>query len=678
MFQVETPNLGVSAINRINMKKQAFILVAILSVCNMAYSQTSQKLIVDNVNINIIGTRFSVDYSNNSPSETVNPKSNVFDGKYNTFFASYERSYTWVGLDLGQKHVITQVAYCPRWDNAGRLLLGVIEGANNPDFGDAVPIYMITETPPTNRLTHQTVNNTRGFRYVRYVGPHDARCNIAELEFYGYAGEGNHSQLTQITNIPDVIIHTTNAREITSKTDYIKGIISFVSEEGTKIHTDSLDIRGRGNASWGFEKKPYRIKLYTKAKILGNSAEAKNWTLISNHGDKTLMRNLLAFDISKLFNMPYTPAGQAVNVFLNGEYKGCYQLCDRIDVRKHRVDITEMKPADISGENLTGGYLVEIDNYAYSETSWFTSQKNNIPVTIHSPDKDEIVTQQKNYIRNYFNRFEAAVYASDFRDPLTGYRKYMDTTTFINRFLIEELCGNTDEFSSVYLYKQRGDDKFYFCPVWDFDTAFDNDHRGYPVNDKTDWLYKTGGGAAEGVRSLIDRLLSDSKLYYDGIRDTYFRYRDNGIITKENMEALVDNYVGILDESQKLNFKRWDVIDEWVHMINHHTGSYQREVDILKSYLVNRVDWMDKRLRYVPPSGISQPFPSANIGSGDGNVHISGIRHALTVEIVDLTGRIVYRNNRTEEVVIPLQKGIYLIRISDKTGAHTTTKCVVN
>ena len=273
---------------RIHCEKKFSILLILLSIGSgliSIYAQTSVKLPATT----IIGTNTSVDYSTNSPSTTVNTKSNAFDGNLNTYFASYERSGTWLGLDLGEKHILTKIAYAPRYhdfpEGPKRLVLGIFEGANNPDFGDAVPLLMITEAPPPNVMTEQSIHCSKGFRYVRYVGPNDMRCNIAEIEFYGYQSAGDNSHFPQLTNLPVISIHTVNNQDITSKEQYVKGIVSIIHDGA--IFSDSLDIRGRGNASWTFPKKPYRMKLYNKVNLLGFPAREKSWTLINNWGDKT-------------------------------------------------------------------------------------------------------------------------------------------------------------------------------------------------------------------------------------------------------------------------------------------------------------------------------------------------------------------------------------------------------
>ena len=339
----------------------------------------------------VIGTTETVDYSTFNKSTSVNTREMAFDGKLDTFFASWERSYTWTGLDLGSPHVITRVGWSPRNDVHGeeRVMLGVFEGANREDFMDALPLYIIKERGTIGVVSHADVDCSAGFRYVRYIGPSDARCNIAEIEFYGHQGEGDDSHLYQLTNLPTVSIHTLDGVIPFDKVTNIEARISIIADGEQNLLSEVGSIRERGNYSRSFPKKPYRIKFEKKKQVLDAPAKAKKWTLINNYGDKTLMRNLLAFELSRRMGMPYTPYGRAVDVLLNGEYKGCYQLCDQVQVHKNRVDITEMTPQDVSGSALTGGYFFEIDAYADQEQSKFWSGQGT-PVTIKSPEEDSI------------------------------------------------------------------------------------------------------------------------------------------------------------------------------------------------------------------------------------------------------------------------------------------------
>ena len=559
-------------------------------------SQMTFSMADDKLTGTVIGTLESVDYSNTSaPSLTVNTRDCAFDGDLKTFFASYERSYTWTGLDLGTPHVITRVGWSPRNDSQGgkRVLLGVFEGANREDFMDALPLYVIGEKGTIGTISYADVNCSRGFRYVRYVGPSDARCNIAELEFYGYAGEGDDSHLYQVTNLPTVTIHTLNGEIPYDKEHDIVSQLTIISDNGTKLLSEPGGTRERGNASRDFPKKPWRIKFDKKQNVLDAPAKAKKWTLINNYGDKTLMRNLLAFELSHRMGMSYTPYGTAVDVLMNGEYKGCYQLCDQIDINKNRVPITEMTPEDNDGDALTGGYLIEVDAYANKETSWFNSNKGN-PVTIKSPDDNEITSQQSQYIKNYFNTMEQQ------------WSTYLDLNSFLRHFLVGELSGNTDTYWSVYMYKERNDSKLYTGPVWDFDLAFNNDKRIYPVNQKTDYIYRSGGSCAGKMKTFVDNIVVSNNAAKQQLLQIWDEVRQAGL-TETNVVSFIDDWEQQLQQSQRLNFLRWPILSQRVHQNPQALGSYAKEVDVVRQYMKERIAWMDKKLGYTyEPSGIQE------------------------------------------------------------------------
>lgn len=547
----------------------------------------------------IIGSRWSVDYdNNNAKSDRVNTKGNVFDGDFSTFFASYDRSGTWVGLDLGEKHVINKIGYAPRVSYAGRVRLAVIEGANKSDFSDAIPIYLIKEEGVQNQMTYAEINCSRGFRYVRYVTPNDVRCNLAELAFYGEKGEGDDSQFYQITNLPTVVINTEGAQEVISKEEELSSVVYIVSEGGKNLlATENTGVRGRGNASWGFPKKPYRLKFDEKQQLLDAPAKAKKWTLINNYGDKTLMRNMIAFEISRRVGLAYTPYCHPVDVVLNGEYRGCYQLCDQIEVNKNRVNITEMEPEDTALPELSGGYLIEIDAYAASEASHFFSSLGT-PVTIKSPDDDEIVAAQTRYITDYFNRMESVIFSSNYADEETGYRKYLDLDSFLKHFIVGELSGNTDTYWSVYMAKDRDSDQFFTGPVWDFDIAFDNDQRTYPVDHLNDFIYATVGSvASESVRNMVNVIIKKDEAARQRLLELWNIARSEQGIDETSLLAYVDQTVALLNESQKLNFFRWDILNQRVHENPQALGSYEKEVDVVKNFINKRVSKMDVLIR---------------------------------------------------------------------------------
>lgn len=543
----------------------------------------------------IIGSQWSVDYdNNNAKSERVNTKGNVFDGDFNTYFASYDRSGTWVGLDLGEKYVINKIGYSPRLSHQTRVRLAVIEGANNADFSDAIPIHVIKEAGVEKEMNYAEINCSRGFRYVRYVTPNDVRCNLAELAFYGEKGEGDDSQFYQITNLPTVVINTKGAQEVTSKEEELSSVVYIVSEEGKKLlATEKTGVRGRGNASWNFPKKPYRLKFDEKQQLLDAPAKAKKWTLINNYGDKTLMRNILAFELSRRFGLAYTPYCHPVDVVLNGEYRGCYQLCDQIEVNKNRVNITEMEPEDVTLPELSGGYLIEVDAYASTEASHFYSTLGT-PVTIKSPDDEDIVNAQTRYITDYFNRMENAVFASNFADPETGYRRFLDLDSFLKHFMVGEMSGNTDTYWSVYMTKDRESDKFFTGPVWDFDIAFDNDQRTYPIEAHTDYIFASKGSvASEAMRQMVNRIVKEDEGARQRLLELWSEARNTKGIDETSLLEYVDKTVELLNESQKLNFLRWNILSERVHENPQASGSYEGEVAIVKNFIRKRLPQMD-------------------------------------------------------------------------------------
>ena len=597
---------------RINLKQIIALFGLLLAVCigASAERQLAESAAAGQTKIALqdmfltgtpMGSSPSVEYVNFTATTTQNLPKDAFDGDMNTFYASYERSYTWVGLDLGSKHVITKVGWSPRNDGLGpkRVQLGVFEGANQPDFMDAVPLYVNDKQGTIGRMDYADVDCSVGFRYVRYIGPNDARCNVAELEFYGYPGDGDSTRLYTPTNLPCVVIHTKNNQEPYDKVNYIESVVTIVESRKSKVESqepkvvllsDSAGLRLRGNASMGFPKKPYRIKFANKHSVLGSPAKAKNWVLVNNYGDKTLLRNIVAFHVSEVLEMPYTPFCRPVDVILNGEYKGCYQLCDKIEVKKGRVEIDEMTATDVSGTALSGGYMWEVDGYANQEPSPYYSP-HGVPVTLHSPKDDEIVPTQRTYFENYYQTMENAVYKSSAND--TTWREYIDYKTFARYFLANEVCGNPDMLWSCFMYKKRGDMKTYTGPVWDFDIAFDNDYRIYPIANHTQFIFAGASNAESFARHIV---FADQRAR-DEMKEYWHRGRNRGI-SNEEMIAFIDSVATELDESQRLNFLRWPILNQYVHMNPVALGSYNGELQRLKGFVTMRISWMDQKLGY--------------------------------------------------------------------------------
>ncbi len=293
----------------------------------------------------------------------------------------------------------------------------------------------------------------------------------------------------------------------TSREHKTSGTIKMIREDGDIIYDGKLkQIKGRGNSTWGDPKKPYQIKLDKDTDLCETGLEDeanKTWVLLSGYKDRTLMRNQLTFAIAREMGLDYTPHCRQVDLYYDGEYRGLYLLCEKTEVGKGRIDITNLEKQiekanpDCSPDeqpvktgltdrglicqtvqnlvmpDLDGGYLLEMDYEvrAREEASWFQTL-NNQYIVVESPEY--LPLSGMNSISDLYQTMENAVYHGGV-DPRTGkdYRELVDLESLAKMYLIEELSQDIDAYkSSQYFYKPEGEDKLYAGPVWDFDLAY--------------------------------------------------------------------------------------------------------------------------------------------------------------------------------------------------------------
>ena len=241
--------------------------------------------------------------------------------------------------------------------------------------------------------------------------------------------------------------------------------------------------------------------------------KCKKWVLINSYRDKTLMRNPVAWAMSKRAERDFTPWSQVVDLLVNGDYRGTYTLADAVSVDANRIDITEMTETDTDDDFITGGYLVEADNNYGREPYHFLSTHGNT-MSVHEPDEDIMQSEQFIYIRDYWNDMEDIVFGANYTDWQTGQRSVLDMETFLKWFLVSEFNGNTDMICQVFLYKERMDNHFYTGPIWDADLALENDITTYPANERMDWTYKVRQTGQYG--QFVSRILSDPSVFAAG------------------------------------------------------------------------------------------------------------------------------------------------------------------
>ena len=241
--------------------------------------------------------------------------------------------------------------------------------------------------------------------------------------------------------MPVLSINTTDAADITSKDVYVTGRYAL-AETGAAAVEGALEVRGRGNSTWSMDKKPYRLKLTTSRSLLGMPA-SRHWVLLANHSDKTLMRNDITFMFSRSLGMEYTPRSQYVDLMVNGVYSGVYQLVEHIRIDKNRVNIPELKVGDTTADKISGGYLLEIDSRRGEDfciDSRIPMELPAVPMVFCLASPETLLQrewqQQRDYIENYIHATEAAIFFSNFSDPLVGYAAYLDVDSAINYYLI--------------------------------------------------------------------------------------------------------------------------------------------------------------------------------------------------------------------------------------------------
>lgn len=423
------------------------------------------------------------------------------------------------------------------------------------------------------------------------IGDKEQESNITVNDFskpltYDVIAQDNtkKSYVVKVTDngIGTLYLTTDGNAPIDSKDNYVTGNVKLVSNFTNIDYNGKTQVKGHGNSTWfDMPKKPYKLKLDKKASFMGMPA-GKSWILLANYADKSLIRNELAFDISRRFRRAFTPASRFVELYLNGEYRGNYQITQEVKEGTGLVDIEEQTPSTTTLPDLSGGYLVEQDLFSGGPVNFQTTHQ--MPFVVEYPDDDDINQQQKDYIANHFQKAEDALFADNFADPVNGYRKYFDVNTYVDYYIVNEVIGNPDVFRSTYLFKKRNDDHIYTGPIWDFDKAANNDNR---LGDQTNGLMLN---SAFDPKIWINRMMED--------RTFRQRIRTRWAEMKNNINALpndIDLLAKKLAISQAKNFTKWDILTKQSYLELQVNGSYAGEIAYLKTFMTAHIAWLDQK-----------------------------------------------------------------------------------
>ena len=474
-------------------------------------------------------------------------------------------------------------------DSRGQVSVSLFDG-NAPQFvrltevrPDAVPGAYVAV------LQDRGENNFLEDIYLRVRSAEGEVVTAPRVSVQGSAYREKEKLLVD-TGLPVVIIDTQGGKAVASKDTYVPGTVRIQGVgDWEGLAETGCEIRGRGNTTWYWPKKPYLLKLNEKQHIFGMHKH-KRWVLLANFMDRTLMRNLVSMKVASMTRLAWTPGCVPVELVLNGRHMGSYLLIEQVRVDNHRVAVTEMTPEDNAGDAVTGGYLLELDFHYDNPVQWIDPNGHNqqwgngIPFGVKYPDSEEITLQQLAYIKNYVAEAANTLYGKDFLNPETGYAKYIDVDSFIDYWIVFEVMGNHElgNPGSVFMHKDRGG-KLVAGPCWDFDWGV--------------LSYNTSPQARTG-------LVNRKAIWYERLmQDPAFKSRlksrfEELLPQLETIPAYMDECEKLLTASAALNFRMWnpaeDASQNGGHIINGDENmTFHDAVARLKSIY-------KERLRVIP------------------------------------------------------------------------------
>ena len=387
--------------------------------------------------------------------------------------------------------------------------------------------------------------------------------------------------------IPRIYITTQGGAPVVDKENYVPGTIRVedpsLTFADTAVFEAAMKIRGRGNSTWGMPKKPYKLKLEEKAKILGMPKD-KEWCLLANYSDKSLLRNIVSMEISRRLGFSWTPGMVSVEMWFNGAYQGVYSFSEHKKVAKSRVDIDVAKPENNSGEGLTGGFYLELENESINEPCFFKTDRYGVTFMFHEPE--EPTAEQQAWMRDYVNAFETTLWSLGHTDRgPTNYADYIDVRSFVNYYILQELAKNPDANfrKSTFLTKEQGK-KMEIYHVWDFDLCFGNCNYWGNGLIPGDFLLK---GAV-----WYERLFGKDPEWVKAVKTRW----DEVYEVLATIPEYLDAQVALLDGSQKRNFERWKILGTYVWPNAVWYNSYEEEIDYFKTFYIQRLHWLNEEI----------------------------------------------------------------------------------
>jgi hypothetical protein len=404
-----------------------------------------------------------------------------------------------------------------------------------------------------------------------------------------------------------------------------------------------------------------------------------DWILYGPYTDKSLIRNEVAFLLGRRTGR-YQPRTRFCELIVNGENFGLYVLIEKIKRDSKRVNIAELKNTDLSGDDLTGGYL-------------FTLEYGNLEM--RDPNAEDMMPQQLDYINGFYTELLRVLNSPDMADPVKGYRKYMDEQSLIDYIIINEAIKNCDAYYlSDYAYKNRDDrdGRLKYGPLWDNDLAFGNSifQNAYLT---TGWQFE------ENQYLRLTYVMRDTS-FTSQLAEKWHYLRQSSYLNTDSLMHTIDSIANYIQEARIRNYEIWPIIDKslFYQYPPYITSTYEEEIAFMKDYLTRRLEWVDANISaifYPMPSTVcswpaeSNCFVYPNPFSNELNV--TGITvgdGSYGIQIIDLAGRTVfseqYVNSNAERMgihiggpaVSGLKPGFYILLVKDKETAIFQQKII--
>jgi subtilisin-like proprotein convertase family protein/spore coat protein CotH len=368
------------------------------------------------------------------------------------------------------------------------------------------------------------------------------------------------------------------------------------------VYDGKIDIDLHGHSTKNFEKKSFHIETTDQngtpvdVSLMGMPAEHQ-WELIATYQDKTHARDPLAGRVWSDMGH-YAPRYRNVELVLNGEYYGIYEITEKIKRDSNRVHVKKLEPTENSWPDISGGYIILIDRN--DSPGWTSMMPGLCQSGAHFyyqyvyPDGNTITSQQANYIKSYLDSIETVMNSSYYPDPQIGYKKYIHVGSAVDYLLLNEFSRNVDAFRfSSFMYKDHTVDggKLHFGPEWDYNIAWHNSKDGNTASPYG-WQFLMQDNTSPAPTWWM-RFMQDS-VFINAVTCRWQDLRAN-VLSNATLLAFVDSMATALDEAQQRNFIQWPVLGAYIqpNPQNQNNASFQSEVDDLKNWIVNRGDWLD-------------------------------------------------------------------------------------